>query len=225
MTENITFAKNWEIIHFWKVKKDFEFRKTKNFRSNHNQKWVIQIFFPKFYIPKDFENTSSSQVWILHLILPKNSSKTTKICPPDFWAKALDRPGWTKPNSESWTQTHWIQTKMYQKFWSESQQPVFDPFKFLFDLFKNPRSCKMGEKILPVIGCQDRVNILVPFNHFCVISGFHLKIIISKKFKEISIFKSFKNSKQSDRSCCQKLKFSKGLYLITSFMHKIFACI
>ena len=31
--------------------------------------------------------------------------------------------------------------------------------------------------------------------------------------------------KQSDRSCCQKLKFSKGLYLITSFMHKIFTCI
>ena len=103
-------------------------------------------------------------------------------------------------------------------------KPVFDPLKFLSDLFKNPRSCKTGEKILPVISCHDRVNILVPFNHFCVISGFHLKIIISKNLRKFQFLKASKIEK-SDRSCCQKLKFSKGLYLITSFMHKIFACL
>ena len=31
-----------------------------------------------------------------------------------------------------------------------------------------------------------------------------------------------KNFEKSDRSCCQKLKFSKGLDLITSFMEENF---
>ena len=159
--------------------------------------------------------------------MPKSTGWCRSYSVPKLLVPNIDCPFWVSPEPNQ-TQSLGPKpivpkpkcTKTQQKSWTR-----FYPFKILSDLFKNPRSCKTGEKILPVIGCQDRVNILVPFNHFCVISGFHLKIIISKKFKEISIFKSFKNSKQSDRSCCQKLKFSKGLYLITSFMHKIFACI
>ena len=70
--------KKWEIIHFWKVKKDFKFRKTKNFRSNHNQKWVIQIFFPKFLFPRILKILLHPKFKFLYLILPKIHRKLLK---------------------------------------------------------------------------------------------------------------------------------------------------
>jgi len=195
-----TFQKlNDRKYHFLRKMRNYTFLEgQERFWVSKNQKLSFKpqpemvysnIFFSKFYSQGFWKiRTPSFQIWTFHFIFIKQLY-FTKIFSniikngPNFAIRTL------------WVSTQQTHTEnsgpnaQKQKICpsptkNTDHKPVFDPLKFLSDLFKNPRSCKTGEKIPPVIGCQDRVNILVPFNHFCLISGFHLKIIISKNLRK-----------------------------------------
>ena len=88
--------KKWEIIHFWKVKKDFKFRKTKNFRKNHNQKLVIRIFFSKFLFPRILKILLHLKFEFLSYFTQKIHEKLLKSAHRTFWVRVIElRHGWT----------------------------------------------------------------------------------------------------------------------------------